>query len=92
MIKEILDLHGNKFAVGDFKLYLKIPLEKIDTLIYTRDYLSGMSFNLAKSNNKYYGYFYNLSLRMYVRFKLKLTGYDESSDIRKSYLYVNKRK
>ena len=49
-------------------------------------------FNLSVSKKKYKGYFYNLSLNLYVRFDLEYMGYDESSDIRKSHLYVRKGK
>ena len=46
MAKEILDLHGNKFKVGDYKLSLEIPIGKCDKLIFTRDHISGETFNL----------------------------------------------
>lgn len=91
MAKEILDLHGNKFKVGDWKLFLNIPIGKSDKLIFTRDYLSGEAFNLEVKGKKYKAYFYNLSMNLYVGYKLELTGYDESKDIRKAYLY-GKRK
>lgn len=47
MAKEIQDLHGNKFIAKDWKLCLSIPIGKCDKLIFTRDYVSGDSFNLA---------------------------------------------
>ena len=92
MAKEILDLHGNKFKVGDYKLYLKIPITGKGNLIFTRDLISGEPFNLSVNKKKYRGYFYNLSLNLYVRYDLEYRGYDESSEIRKSHLYVRKRK
>lgn len=99
MAKEILDLHGNKFKVGDYKLCLKIPTTGKGNLIFTRDLISGEPFNLSVNKKKYTvnkkkyrGYFYNLSLNLYVRYDLEYRGYDESSDIRKSHLYVRKRK
>ena len=92
MAKEILDLHGNKFEVGDYKLCLKIPTTGKGNLIFTRDLISGEPFNLSVNKKKYRGYFYNLSLNLYVRYDLEYRGYDESSDIRKSHLYVRKRK
>lgn len=92
MAKEILDLHGNKFKVGDYKLCLKIPTTGEGNLIFTRDLISGEHFNLSVNKKKYRGYFYNLSLNLYVGFDLEYMGYDESSDIRKSHLYVRKGK
>lgn len=47
MAKEILDLHGNKFIAKDWKLCLSIPIGKCDKLIFTRDYVSGDSFNFG---------------------------------------------
>lgn len=47
MAKEILDLHGNKFIAKDWKLCLNIPIGKWDKLVFTRDYVSGDSFNLG---------------------------------------------
>lgn len=92
MEREITDLHGNKFRVGDYKLCLKIPITGKGNLVFTRDLISGESFNLSVNKKKYRGYFYNLSLNLYVRYDLEYRGYDESSDIRKSHLYVRKRK
>lgn len=92
MAKEILDLYGNKFKVGDYKLCLKIPTTGKGNLIFTRDLISDEPFNLSVNKKKYRGYFYNLSLNLYVRYDLEYRGYDESSDIRKSHLYVRKRK
>lgn len=92
MAKEILDLHGNKFKVGDYELCFKIPITGEGNLIFTRDLISGEYFNLSVNKKKYRGYFYNLSLNLYVRYDLEYRGYDESSDIRKSHLYVRKRK
>lgn len=90
MAREITDLHGNKFKVGDYKLCLNIPITGKGNLVFTRDLISGEPFNLSVSKKKYKGYFYNLSLNLYVRFDLEYMGYDESSDIRKSHLYVRK--
>lgn len=92
MAREILDLHGNKFKVGDYKLCLKIPTTGKGNLIFTRDLISGEAFNLSVIRDRYLGYFYNLSLNLYVRYDLEYVGYDESSDIRKSHLYVRKKK
>jgi hypothetical protein len=99
MAREITDLHGNKFKVGDYKLCLNIPITGKGNLVtgkgnlvFTRDLISGEPFNLSVSKKKYKGYFYNLSLNLYVRFDLEYMGYDESSDIRKSHLYVRKGK
>lgn len=92
MAKEIIDLHGNKFKVVDYKICLKIPTTGKDNLIFTRDLISGEPFNLSVNKKKYRGYFYGLSLNLYVRFDLEYMGYDESSDIRKSHLYVRKGK
>lgn len=91
MAKEILDLHGNKFIAKNWKLYLSIPIGKCDKLIFTRDYVSGDSFNLAVKKKTYKSYFYNLSINCYVCYKLELVGYDESKDIRKAYLYGKRR-
>lgn len=93
MAREITDLHGNKFKVGDYnKLCLEIPITGKGNLVFTRDLISGDAFNLSVVRDKYLGYFYNLSLNLYVRYDLEYVGYDESSDIRKSHLYVRKKK
>nr|UVX43645.1 MAG: hypothetical protein [Bacteriophage sp.] len=92
MAREIIDLHGNKFKVGDYKLCLEIPITGKGNLVFTRDLISGDAFNLSVVRDKYLGYFYNLSLNLYVRYDLEYVGYDESSDIRKSHLYVRKKK
>lgn len=92
MAREIIDLHGNKFKVGDYKLCLEIPITGKGNLVFTRDLISGDAFNLSVVRDKYLGYFYNLSLNLYVRYDLEYVGYNESSDIRKSHLYVRKKK
>lgn len=92
MAREITDLHGNKFKVWDYKLCLEIPITGKGNLVFTRDLISGDAFNLSVVRDKYLGYFYNLSLNLYVRYDLEYVGYDESSDIRKSHLYVRKKK
>ena len=92
MVREIIDLHGNKFKVGDYFLCLKIPITGKGNLVFTRDLISGEPFNLSVNKNKYKGYFYNVSLNLYVKYDLEYNGYDESLDIRKSHLYVRKRK
>lgn len=92
MAREITDLYGNKFKVGDYKLCLEIPITGKGNLVFTRDLISGDAFNLSVVRDKYLGYFYNLSLNLYVRYDLEYVGYDESSDIRKSHLYVRKKK
>lgn len=93
MAREITDLHGNKFKVGDYKLCLEeIPITGKGNLVFTRDLISGEAFNLSVVRSRYLGYFYNLSLNLYIRYDLEYMGYDESSDIRKSHLYVRKKK
>lgn len=93
MAREITDLHGNKFKVGDYKLCLEfIPITGKGNLVFTRDLISGDAFNLSVVRDRYLGYFYNLSLNLYVRYDLEYIGYDESSDIRKSHLYARKKK
>lgn len=92
MAREIKDLHGNKFKVGDYKLCLEIPITGKGNLVFTRDLISGDAFNLSVIRDRYLGYFYNLSLNLYVRYDLEYMGYDESSDIRKSHLYARKKK
>lgn len=92
MAREITGLHGNKFKVGDYKLCLEIPITGKGNLVFTRDLISGDAFNLSVVKDRYLGYFYNLSLNLYVRYDLEYVGYDESSDIRKSHLYVRKKK
>lgn len=92
MAREITDLHGNKFKVGDYKPCLEIPITGKGNLVFTRDLISGEAFNLSVIRDRYLGYFYNLSLNLYVRYDLEYVGYDESSDIRKSHLYVRKKK
>lgn len=91
MAKEILDLHGNKFIAKNWKLCLDIPIGKWDKLVFTRDYVSGDSFNLGVKGKTYKAYFYNLSMRCYICYGLELAGYDESKDIRKAYLYGKRR-
>lgn len=92
MAREIKDLHGNKFKVGDYKLCLEIPITGKGNLVFTRDLISGDAFNLSVVRDRYLGYFYNLSLNLYVRYDLEYMGYDESLDIRKSHLYARKKK
>lgn len=92
MAREITDLHGNKFKVGDYELCLEIPITGKGNLVFTRDLISGDAFNLSVVRDRYLGYFYNLSLNLYVRYDLEYVGYDESSDIRKSHLYARKKK
>lgn len=92
MAREITDLYGNKFKVGDYKLCLEIPITGKGNLVFTRDLISGDAFNLSVVRDRYLGYFYNLSLNLYVRYDLEYVGYDESSDIRKSHLYARKKK
>lgn len=92
MAREITDLQGNKFKVGDYKLCLEIPITGKGNSVFTRDLISGEAFNLSVIRDRYLGYFYNLSLNLYVRYDLEYVGYDESSDIRKSHLYVRKKK
>lgn len=92
MAREIKDLHGNKFKVGDYKLCLEIPITGKGNLVFTRDLIFGDAFNLSVVRDRYLGYFYNLSLNLYVRYDLEYMGYDESSDIRKSHLYARKKK
>lgn len=92
MAREITDLHGNKFKVGDYKLCLEIPITGKGNLVFTGDLISGEAFNLSVVRSRYLGYFYNLSLNLYIRYDLEYMGYDESSDIRKSHLYVRKKK
>ena len=92
MAREITDLHGNKFKVVDYKLCLEIPITGKGNLVFTRDLISGEVFNLSVVRSRYVGYFYNLSLNLYIGYDLEYMGYDESSDIRKSHLYVRKKK
>lgn len=92
MAREIKDLHGNKFKVGNYKLCLEIPITGKGNLVFIRDLISGDAFNLSVVRDRYLGYFYNLSLNLYVRYDLEYMGYDESSDIRKSHLYARKKK
>lgn len=92
MAREITDLYGNKFKVGDYKLCLEIPITGKGNLVFTRDLISGEAFNLSVVRSRYLGYLYNLSLNLYIRYDLEYMGYDESSDIRKSHLYVRKKK
>lgn len=91
MAREITDLHGNKFRTEDFKLCLDLLPGK-GILIFTRDLISGEAFNLYVHKQKYYGYFYSESLGLYIRYNLILLGYEEKSDIRKSHLYVKRKK
>lgn len=49
MAREITDLHGNKFKVGDYKLCLNIPITGKGNLVFTRDLISGEPFNLSVS-------------------------------------------
>lgn len=49
MAREITDLHGNKFRVGDYKLCLNIPITGKGNLVFTRDLISGEPFNLSVS-------------------------------------------
>lgn len=42
MVREIIDLHGNKFKASDYKVCLEIPIIGKEKLIYTRDLFSGV--------------------------------------------------
>lgn len=89
---KIKDLHGNIFSVQDWRFYISIPIAKFNRIIFTKDHESQEVFNLAISENKYIGFFYVEHLNLYIGYKLQLEGYEESLDIRKSHLYVKKRK
>lgn len=91
MRSQIKDLHGNIFKVNNYKLCLEISTEGNHSLIFTRDYVSGETFVLYVGDNKYFGYFYNQSMNLWVRYKLTLTGYDINIDIRKSHLWKKKK-
>lgn len=86
----IKDLHGNIFSVHKWRLYIAIPKD-FDKVIFTKDYLTGITFNLAIIDNTYKAFDTIDGKSIYVGFELKLEGYDESLDIRKSYLYGRKR-
>ena len=81
MAREITDLHGNKFKVGDYKLCLDIPITGKGNLVFTRDLISGEAFNLSVVRSRYLGYFYNLSLNLYIRYDLKNKKNNENWDI-----------
>ena len=62
MVREIIDLHGNKFKASDYKVCLEIPIIGKEKLIYTRDLFSGVPFSLFYGKDRYKGYFYNQSI------------------------------
>lgn len=89
----VKDLHGNIFSVKDWRLYIAIPLEKFERVIFTKDHLSQIDFNLGITHKgNYYGFDFSLDLNLYIGYKFILEDYDESLDIRKSYLWTKKRK
>ena len=92
MVREIIDLHGNKFKASNYRICLEIPILGKEKLIYTRDLLSGVAFSLFYGKDKYKGYFYNQSTDTFVCYTLEKVGYEESKDIRKAHLYGRKRK
>ena len=87
----IKDLHGNIFSVKDWRLYIAIPIKDFTTMIYTHDRKTGKVFNLALTHdNKFMAFCSVQDRNLYVGYNLILKGYDESLDIRKSYLYGRK--
>ena len=105
MVREIIDLHGNKFKALDYKVCLEIPIIGKEKLIYTRDLFSGtrdlfsgtrdlfsgVPFSLFYGKDRYKGYFYNQSINAFICYTLEKIGYEESKDIRKAHLYGRKR-
>lgn len=91
MVREIIDLHGNKFKTLGYKVCLEIPIIGKEKLIYTRDLLSGVAFSLFYGKDRYKGYFYNQSINAFICYTLEKIGYEESKDIRKAHLYGRKR-
>lgn len=89
---QIKDLQGNIFSVGDWAFATQIPTGIYIEFVFTRDYLTGKRFNLVSKDNKYFGYFYLSFYNLYIKYNLDKIGYEESLDIRKAYLYANKRK
>lgn len=87
---QIKDLHGNIFSVHNWRLYIAIP-SNFDKVIFTKDHLTQIPFNLAILDDKYWAFDIIEDSHIYIGYKLKLEGYDESLDIRKSYLYGRKR-
>lgn len=85
------DLHGNIFSLGDWELASQIPIGEFDHIYYTGNANKFEPFNLCVKGNNYYAYIYNIQYHLFIRYNLKLKGYDESKDIRKSYLYERNR-
>lgn len=88
---QIKDLHGNIFSVHKWRLYIAIP-KKFDKVIFTKDCLTNTSFNLAINGDTYMAFDLIEDQPIYVGYKLKLEGYDESLDIRKSHLYGKRKR
>lgn len=90
--EKIIDLHGNIFTLGDWELVYPIPIKYFDKMIATAETQNHKPFILTIKGKDYYAYVYNIIYHSYIRFELKLIGYDESKDIRKDYLYEKNRK
>ena len=93
MGKEILELLGNRFEViPKSKFWFKVPQEKFERLILTRDRLSGMDFLLGKTyKGKWYFISYNRYIELYYVYPLKFIEYDESKDMRYEWKYRKHR-
>nr|DAL07257.1 MAG TPA: hypothetical protein [Caudoviricetes sp.] len=90
---DIIDLHGNLFKKVNYDLVFEVPTGNNQKASLTRDLISDEAFCIFLTNDgDWVGYSYLLHYHCYVRWDLKLIGYDESKDIRKAYLYGNKRK
>ena len=93
MGKEILELLGNRFEViPKWEFWFKVPQEKFERLILTRDRLSGMDFLLGKTyKGKWYFISYNPYIELYYVYPLKFIEYDESKDMRYEWKYRKHR-
>lgn len=81
--REVLDLQGHRFIMGDFSINMFFPKEfQIGAkLTLTSDTLSPFSFILARWENGLYGYIYYAN-EVYVYGMLELIKYEPSKDIR----------
>ncbi len=86
--RELIDLHGQKFVMGDYTVSVDFPkgFTEDSRLVLTSD-PSLSSFILVRFGNGEFGYILYVNC-YYIYGKLKYLGYDSKKDIR----YVKKSK
>lgn len=90
-MNKITDLHGNTYKLGDYRLKYQFPkFTNCKRWVYTKDIISSRTFNIITTEDKTYGVTYSSIYGLYIVYKLGFISYEESKDIRKSYLHGNR--